>query len=127
MARSSVTVHPKIYQWLRDAYRKQYGRSPRALVNRFNQKYPDARKSDKTPYQKKDLISERTIQNFFKGDDKNKLSLINLNYLCQVLLSGSYDAVKEILDNDKNDQMDSGEIVDQLRQNHQVLSLIADL
>ncbi|WP_008309852.1 NACHT domain-containing protein [Leptolyngbya sp. PCC 6406] len=97
MARSSIEVELRIYQQLCDVYNRKFGESPKNLVQTLNQRFADERKaaSAKNPHAKKDLVSERTIQNFFKDADGRKLSLVNLNYLCQVMLGGSYRDVLE--------------------------------
>jgi hypothetical protein len=91
MARTSVPVNPTVYQRLSEIYKRRFGESPTAVVEALNQKFPDERSAGKkdTPYSQRDLISARTIQQFFNDADP-KLSLVNLNYICRLMLDDSY-------------------------------------
>ncbi|QQE66974.1 hypothetical protein GFS31_36790 [Leptolyngbya sp. BL0902] len=86
-----------MYQRLGDIYNKRYGQSPTALVDALNQKFPDAWQASKKgkPHSQKDLISDRTIRQFFNSTNQPRLSLVNLNYLCRLMLGRSY---QDILD-----------------------------
>ena len=95
MARTSVEVDQLVYKQLSDSYNKRYGQSPTAVVDALNQKFPDALQASKKdkPHSQKDLISDRTIRHFFNGSKEPRLSLVNLNYLCRLMLGGSYQDV----------------------------------
>lgn len=95
MARTSVEVEELVYKQLSDIYNKRYGQSPSAVVDALNQEFPDALRASKkgNPHSQKDLISDRTIRHFFKDSRAPKLSLVNLNYLCRLMLGGSYQDV----------------------------------
>jgi hypothetical protein len=99
MARSSVKVDSKVYGWLSEIYSKRFGESATQLMDSLNQHFADDVSSRRTG--SKNLISDRTIRDFFKNDnsedsDSSSLSLPNINYLCLFMLGMSYEDAQAI-------------------------------
>lgn len=113
MARTSVKVDSAIYSQLCNTYAKRYGESPTAVVDALNQRFSQELEASKknAKHSQKDLISDRTVREFFsknlssENSKKNlegngitqapKLSLLNLNYLCKLMLGVSYQDALE--------------------------------
>lgn len=80
-----ITVSQEIFEKLKQAYSEKFGSSPSLLISELNRSFQDKREASK------DLISDKTIRNFFNRDTPIKSQEKNLNYLCNVLLdSESY-------------------------------------
>ncbi|MEO1390706.1 MAG: hypothetical protein AAFV85_25520, partial [Cyanobacteria bacterium J06634_6] len=89
MAAKSIKTNSTVYQALLDAYGERYGRSPSGLIGMLNEMFKDELKalhSRPGTSSRRDLISDKTIRNFFKEDSKQSLTEKNLNYLCRALL-----------------------------------------
>lgn len=100
MAAKSIRTNSAVYQALLDAYREKYGRSPSGLIGMLNEIFQDeltALRGRPRASPKRDLISDKTIRNFFKEDSTQALTEKNLNYLCRALLGAdSYrDAITQ--------------------------------
>jgi len=76
----AIIAHQRILAQLRQAYLEKFGGSPSLLIAELNRTFQDKRDTSK------DLISDKTIRNFFNGDPPIKSQEKNLNYLCKVLL-----------------------------------------
>ena len=86
---AAITVNQELFEQLKQAYSEKFGRSPSLLITELNRIYHQ--KSDHS----ENLISLRTLRNFFNGDQPIKMQEKNLNYLCRVLLS--YESYQEAL------------------------------
>ncbi|MBD2104464.1 NACHT domain-containing NTPase [Leptolyngbya sp. FACHB-261] len=76
-----IQVDQDVFRRLKQAYSEKYHSSYKQLIAKLNSLYQHELDDPKD-----NLISERTIRNFF-GSDTQKVSLEkNLNYLCSVLL-----------------------------------------
>ncbi|NEO83142.1 MAG: NACHT domain-containing protein [Spirulina sp. SIO3F2] len=95
MPRTSVEVDKSIWKELDTAYQRKCGRSSSQLVTQLNDSGKFERKEKKGELT--DVISDRTINQFFKPDGKTKkLNGVYLNYLCEYLLEvESYPDAKE--------------------------------
>ncbi|WP_051470050.1 NACHT domain-containing protein [Fischerella sp. PCC 9605] len=86
-----ITVEPKIFDLMKRAYSQKFGSSAkqlsRALQKRFKDKLEDARGQN--------IISEKTIYNFFNDNKQTKRNEQYVNYLCAVLLE--YNSYQEAL------------------------------
>lgn len=90
MATQAIEVDSNLYTQLQNAYVEKCGRSPSILINRLNQAFEndlDAMRKSPGKSSARDLISDKTIRNFFNADTPQKLSERNLNYLCKLLLN----------------------------------------
>ncbi|MBD2775964.1 NACHT domain-containing protein [Iningainema tapete] len=86
---AAITVEQKVFERLKQAYTEKFGGSPKLLINELNRIYQE--KTDNT----KDVISDKTIRNFFKDTEPMKMLEKNLNFLCRVLLG--YESYQEVL------------------------------
>jgi nucleoside-triphosphatase THEP1 len=77
---AAITVDQKIFELLKSAYTEKFGSSPSDLIYELNRTFEDKRMPEK------DLISDKTIRNFFKDNIPIKTQEKNLNYLCKVLI-----------------------------------------
>lgn len=86
MPRTSIKVDLGVWNALRKAYQGECGSSSAQLVSQLNEAYPEERKQ-KDNGELSDAISDRTLNQFFKDDGKEKkLNGVYLNYLCKHLL-----------------------------------------
>ncbi|KAB8330981.1 NACHT domain-containing protein [Scytonema tolypothrichoides VB-61278] len=76
----AITVNQKVFERLKQAYAEKFGGSPKLLIDTLNHVYHD------TTNNSKDVISDKTIRNFFKNTEPMKMQEKNLNFLCGVLL-----------------------------------------
>ncbi len=76
----AITVNQKVFERLRQAYTEKFGGSPMLLITALNNVYHDQLNN------LKDVISDKTIRNFFKNTEPMKMQEKNLNFLCGVLL-----------------------------------------
>jgi len=99
---ASIQVNPKVFELLKQAYKEKFGGSPGSLLKKLNTVY--THEIDNTIGSSGDLISDKTLRNFFSADTPPKIQEKNLNYLCGVLLdSESYqDAVRKLGDREIN-------------------------
>lgn len=98
MPRTSVEVEIKVWRALDAAYQRKCGRSSSRLVGQLNESGRFPRRKNKQG-EMTDVISDRTINQFFKQDGAiKKLNGVYLNYLCQYLLDEeSYPDAKQAL------------------------------
>ncbi|MEM8642143.1 MAG: NACHT domain-containing protein [Cyanobacteria bacterium P01_G01_bin.54] len=96
MPRTSVEVNTNVWKALDTAYQRKCGRSSSQLVTQLNESELFTRKKN-SKGELSDIMSDRTINQFFKPDEKTKkLNGVYLNYLCQYLLDvDSYPDAKE--------------------------------
>ncbi|MBT9312940.1 NACHT domain-containing protein [Leptothoe kymatousa] len=90
MPTPAIEIDTALYKRLQTAYTSECGRSPSMLINRLNQTFADdldALRKNPKKSTARDLISDKTIRNFFNADEPQKLSEKNLNYLCKLLLN----------------------------------------
>lgn len=89
----AIQVNQKVFEQMKQAYSEIYGSSPSSLIDKLDKTYKNE------IHQAKDgsgnLISDKTIRNFFKTSTPPKTQEKNLNYLCKVLLE--YDSYQEAL------------------------------
>jgi SpoVK/Ycf46/Vps4 family AAA+-type ATPase len=85
----AVVADSNIAKKLKQAYLEKFGGSPKLLINELNNNFQD--KVDDA----KDVISDKTIRNFFNSVSSTKIQEKNLNYLCKVLLG--YESYREAL------------------------------
>ena len=85
----AITVNQKVFEILKQAYIEKFGGSPKFLIAELNRVYQDKDNSTK------DVISDKTIRNFFNNVEPTKMQEKNLNFLCRVLLE--YDSYQEAL------------------------------
>lgn len=76
----AITVDQKVFEKLKQAYIEKFGSSPTLLITELNRVYQD--KDSVT----KDVISDKTLRNFFNNPEPTKMQEKNLNFLCRVLL-----------------------------------------
>jgi predicted NACHT family NTPase len=104
MAAQSIETTPEVYQWLQTEYQEKFGRSPSGFIDKLNETFQselDAIRSRHNASSRRDLISDKTLRNFFNAETTNvdtlpALTEKNLNYLCKVLLGcDSYQEAKE--------------------------------
>ncbi|GAB1542118.1 hypothetical protein NUACC21_47920 [Scytonema sp. NUACC21] len=86
---AAIPVNQKVFDKLKQAYIEKFGASPKFLITELNRVYQDKRETSK------DIISDKTIRNFFKDDEPTKMQEKNLNFLCGVLLG--YESYQEAL------------------------------
>ena len=89
MAAKSIETNNEVYFRLQDAYQEVFGRSPSSLLDRLNKTFESelsAIRSRPRTSSKRDLISDKTIRNFFNAKEPQSLTEKNLNYLCRALL-----------------------------------------
>lgn len=86
---AAITVHQKVFEKLKQAYIEKLGSSPKLLITELNRVYQD--KDNLT----KDVISDKTLRNFFNKPEPTKMQEKNLNFLCRVLLG--YESYQEAL------------------------------
>ncbi|KYC43398.1 hypothetical protein WA1_11195 [Scytonema hofmannii PCC 7110] len=86
---AAIAVNHKIFEKLKQAYIEKFGASPKFLITELNRIYQDKREDSK------DIISDKTIRNFFKDDEPTKMQEKNLNFLCGILLG--YESYQEAL------------------------------
>lgn len=103
---SGIEVNQTVFELLKKSYSKNFGSSPKSLIERLNSYFKEYihQNQERTT----DLISDKTIRNFFKDPKPPKTQIKNLNYLCKVLLDvSSYDeALKEYASNSHLDEKD---------------------
>ncbi|BAY33986.1 NACHT domain family protein [Nostoc carneum NIES-2107] len=87
---AAIEVNQEVFNRLKQAYSQKFGSSPKRLMSKLNYQFQHDIDGN-------NLISERTIRNFFNNSPTPKIQETNLNYLCDILLScESYEkAVKE--------------------------------
>ena len=97
---AAIKVGKEFLEILKNAYSERFGASPASLIKRLNQVYKDELEDEES-----DLISSRTIRNFFNSSEPPNMLEKNLNYLCFVLLDyKSYqEALKQLVQNVEND------------------------
>ncbi|NET56805.1 MAG: hypothetical protein F6K47_11760, partial [Symploca sp. SIO2E6] len=84
---ATIQPHPKVFEQLKQAYAEKCGGSPTYLREKLNQAY------QYDLFGNYDLISDKTIRNFFKATTPLNTQEKNLNYLCGFLLDfPSYQA-----------------------------------
>ncbi|MUH01238.1 NACHT domain-containing protein [Scytonema sp. UIC 10036] len=86
---AAISVNQKIFEKLQQAYIEKFGASPKFLITELNRVYQDKREDSK------DIISDKTIRNFFKDNEPTKMQEKNLNFLCAILLG--YESYQEAL------------------------------
>ena len=89
MAARSIETDNEVYFRLQDAYQEECGRSPSALLDKLNETFKSelsAIRSRTNASSQRDLISDKTIRNFFNAKEPQSLTEKNLNYLCRALL-----------------------------------------
>ncbi len=87
-----INVNPKVYEAMKERYSSEYDGSSKKLWETLNKAVEDAQISGN------DLISEKTIRNFFDGNDQSKRLEATLNALCKALLDyESYVAAEKAL------------------------------
>ncbi|KAF3885393.1 MULTISPECIES: NACHT domain-containing protein [Nostocales] len=86
---AAISVHQKIFEKLKQAYIEKFGASPKFLIGELNRVYQEKKEDSK------DIISDKTIRNFFKDDEPTKMQEKNLNFLCGILLG--YNSYQEAL------------------------------
>ncbi|BAY22213.1 NACHT domain family protein [Calothrix sp. NIES-2100] len=77
---TAIIIAQKIWEELKQAYIEKFGGSPKLLITELNNVYQDKTNSFK------DVISDKTIRNFFNSNEPIKMQEKNLNFLCGVLL-----------------------------------------
>jgi GTPase SAR1 family protein len=85
----AITVEQKVFEKLKQAYIEKFGSSPKLLITELNRIYQD--KVDL----ERDIISDKTIRNFFNNTEPTKMQEKNLNFLCRVLLE--YESYQQAL------------------------------
>ncbi len=96
---AAAKVNSKIRKLLTDAYSKKFGRSPSRLIKALNQKYEQRLSEIRNDKGGKDsnLISDKTIRNFFSESPSETMQEASLNYLCGLLLEHtSYEEALEL-------------------------------
>lgn len=89
-----ITVNQQVFEILKKAYKEKFGESPKLLITEINRVYQDIHdKTDKST--SADVISDKTVRNFFKSLEPGKMQEKNLNFLCRVLLG--YESYQEAL------------------------------
>jgi energy-coupling factor transporter ATP-binding protein EcfA2 len=84
---TAIIIARKVWEKLKQAYIEKFGGSPKLLITELNNLYQDKTNSFK------DVISDKTIRNFFNSNEPIKMQEKNLNFLCGVLLGyESYQA-----------------------------------
>ena len=83
--RSSKVVDPTVFSWLKKSYENDFHGSPSKLREKLDETFPTQIKKAENGYAYS-LLSDKTIRNFFIGDEPPTASLKTLNYLCYVLL-----------------------------------------
>lgn len=73
-----ITANKKVFERLKQAYAEKFGGSPMLLITSLNNVYYHPAN--------KDVISDKTIRNFFNHNEPIKMQEKNLNFLCGVLL-----------------------------------------
>jgi hypothetical protein len=63
---AAITVHQKVFEKLKQAYIEKLGSSPKLLITELNRVYQD--KDNLT----KDVISDKTLRNFFNNPEPTK-------------------------------------------------------
>lgn len=86
---AAITVNQKVFEKLKQAYIEKFGSSPKLIITELNRVY------QQTENLTKDVISDKTIRNFFNNAEPTKMQEKNLNFLCRVLLG--YDSYQEAL------------------------------
>ncbi|BAY08789.1 NACHT domain-containing protein [Calothrix sp. NIES-2098] len=79
---TAILVNQKVWDKLKQAYAEKFGSSPKLLIAELNHVYQDKNQINNT----KDVISDKTIRNFFNTTEPMKVQEKNLNFLCGVLL-----------------------------------------
>ncbi|MGF1933654.1 MAG: NACHT domain-containing protein [Nostoc sp. ChiQUE02] len=77
---TAITIDRKVFEKLKQAYIEKFGGSPKLLITELNRVYQDKINNSK------DVISDKTIRNFFNNTEPMKMQEKNLNFLCGVLL-----------------------------------------
>ncbi len=99
MPAQSIEPSERVYQQLQEQYKEQCGRSPSALVDKLNKALADelsSIRSRRSGSSQRDLISDKTLRNFFNSSVPQPLTEKNLNYLCIALLEfESYQAAED--------------------------------
>lgn len=103
---SAIPVHPKIFELLKQAYLKKFGGSPSLLIKHLNNAYSYA--INTAQGSSGNLISDKTIRNFFSATTPPTIQEKNLNYLCGILLKcNSYqDALEKFEEECSDDSKD---------------------
>ena len=83
--RSSKVVDPTVFSWLKKSYENDFHGSPSKLIETLDETFSNQLKKAENGYAYS-LLSDKTIRNFFIGDEPPTASLKTLNYLCPVLL-----------------------------------------
>ncbi|BAY65080.1 putative signal transduction protein with Nacht domain [Calothrix brevissima NIES-22] len=86
---TAIIITQEIWEKLKQAYIEKFGGSPKLLITELNNVYRDKTNSTK------DVISDKTIRNFFNSSEPIKMQEKNLNFLCGVLLG--YESYQEAL------------------------------
>ncbi|OUL23142.1 hypothetical protein BV372_30280 [Nostoc sp. T09] len=77
---TAIVVEQQVWEKLKQAYAEKFGGSPKLLIAELNHIYQDKTNSSK------DVISDKTVRNFFNKTEPMKVQEKNLNFLCGVLL-----------------------------------------
>ncbi|OUL22051.1 NACHT domain-containing protein [Nostoc sp. 106C] len=77
---TAIVVNQQVWEKLKQAYAEKFGGSPKLLIAELNHIYQDKINSSK------DVISDKTVRNFFNRTEPMKVQEKNLNFLCGVLL-----------------------------------------
>jgi len=98
---AAITVHETIYSQLKQAYIEKFGGSPSRMIAELNAVYEhelEILRNRKRASKVQDLISDKTLRNFFGATQPVSMNQQNLNYLCNVLLNyKSYqDALRQL-------------------------------
>jgi hypothetical protein len=96
---AAIKVDPKVREALLQAYADKFGKSPIRLISALNTRFSEdleTLKKQKKISIARDLISDKTIRNFFGDNPPQTLQQSSLNYLCVLLLGfKSYAEAKE--------------------------------
>ncbi|GBE92689.1 NACHT domain-containing protein [Nostoc cycadae] len=78
----AIEVDKEVFNKLKQSYQEKFGKSFKKLISKLHQKFNKEFEENDGD----DLISERTIRNFFNSSSPPKMREVNLNYLCNILL-----------------------------------------
>jgi nucleoside-triphosphatase THEP1 len=98
---AAIVVNEIIYQQLKQAYAEKFGSSPSRFITELNAVYAqelDHLRNRPNASIAQDLISDKTLRNFFNAAQSASMRQQYLNYLCHVLLGHkSYqDALRKL-------------------------------
>ncbi|MDZ8050344.1 MAG: NACHT domain-containing protein [Aulosira sp. ZfuVER01] len=79
---TAIVVDREVWDKLKQAYAEKFGGSPKLLIAELNHVYQAKNQTSSI----KDVISDKTIRNFFNNTEPMKVQEKNLNFLCGVLL-----------------------------------------